>query len=181
MRRAVLGKSGAVLCPAVLCALTAAMVSVKARSPILLAPHSEIGERPLQTPCLMPQNSAATRERRAQMLDSAAIHSVLPLRLRGGGLSKARRSAARQNSRVKLPETANSVHGLAEKNKRGIGKQDSPETRGPKVLECATSAECHDALITCLQYHNGYVYTGSIDRTVRVWDARSGQVCTHEP
>lgn len=42
------------------------------------------------------------------------------------------------------------------------------------VLECEASTERHEALITCLQYKRGYVYTGSIDGTLRVWDALSG-------
>ena len=35
------------------------------------------------------------------------------------------------------------------------------------VLECETSTEGHTALITCLEYRRGCVYTGSIDGALR--------------
>jgi hypothetical protein len=50
-------------------------------------------------------------------------------------------------------------------------------TESCMVLECEASTECHEALITCLQYKRGHVYTGSIDGTLRVWDALSAN-CT---
>ena len=48
---------------------------------------------------------------------------------------------------------------------------------GGVVLECVASKEGYDALITCLitQCTNEFVYTGSVDRSVRVWDAKTGQ------
>ena len=46
-------------------------------------------------------------------------------------------------------------------------------TESCMVLECEASTERHEALITCLQYKRGHVYTGSIDGTLRVWDALS--------
>jgi hypothetical protein len=60
-------------------------------------------------------------------------------------------------------------------DKGGWGKWQWTRPDGGMVLECAPSTEHHDALITCLQYKDGYVYSGSVDRTTRVWDAVTGQ------
>ena len=57
----------------------------------------------------------------------------------------------------------------------GWGNWQWTRPDGGMVLECAPSTERHDALITCLQYKDGYVYSGSVDRTTRVWDAVTGQ------
>lgn len=94
------------------------------------------------------------------------------LRLRGGTRSQrgmgtrfartdARDGSARENPEEEVPQTFSpDIHHSG---------------RSAKALEGVPSDDGHNGLITCLEYKRGFVYTGSVDRTVRVWDAGTGE------
>ena len=98
------------------------------------------------------------------------------LRLRGGvgGQHKMSRKDAAANSRS-ASTRASRTPAPPPPAPAEVPRVSPSPPGGAVLLEGVPSVDGHHALITCLEYKRGFVYTGSVDRTVRVWDAVSGE------
>jgi len=119
--------------------------------------------------------SAGTRSARAAPATQPLCARQRAMRLRGGARQPAGKRAAGGAGRQQVTHAQGDCAPAPGEELPSDPPRGGEGEGGDARLVGVPSADGHDALITCLQYKRGFVYTGSVDRTVRVWDATTGE------